>query len=366
MRHDEPGNSLRPWTCSGAQGAQCGPGDTVDLYNVTRGFTGVRKRRDRGRGHAHTERGAGGGGTRGNTRASRRGRGALPAGVWGDSLRGLLPHTAGLDPGWARSPSLFSSVGTELRLCLGAPGPAPRGRDSQGKSGINDTHLLTRGFWGSRLSRAPWLGAPCKAALKGSAGATVEVKFSRRRSISRLDGQLLAGFGSCQAAGHRQVPFPCHVTSGQRGIWLRQSNWEGDRGEGQGRGTGDGEREVADSLIISESLGQDHTQRSSRGASCTKRPWTPGPRLSTSLRPHSIWCPCPRLALGASLRDHLTVRLAGPGLSTGLRGPSVPCEVFLTTRFGFLFPAKDASFGLRVTWRTQNHASRPASAPAVT
>lgn len=158
----------------------------------------------------------------------------LPAGVWGDSLRGLLPHTAGLDPEWARSPSLFSSVGTELRLCLGAPGPAPRGRDSQGKSHINDTHLLTRGFWGSRLSRAPWLGAPCKAALKRSAGATVEVKFSRRRSISRLDGQLLAGFGSCQAAGHRQVPFPCHVTSGQRGIWLRQSNWEGDgRGKSQ-------------------------------------------------------------------------------------------------------------------------------------
>lgn len=44
VRHDEPGNSLRPWTCSGAQGAQCGPGDTVDLYNVTRGFTGVGKR----------------------------------------------------------------------------------------------------------------------------------------------------------------------------------------------------------------------------------------------------------------------------------------------------------------------------------
>lgn len=112
VRHDEPGNSLRPWTCSGAQGAQCGPGDTVDLYNVTRGFTGVRKRRDRSRGHAHTERGAGGGGTRGNTRASRRGRGALPTGVWGDSLRGSRVTACGDS---SRTPLGLTLGGQDLR-----------------------------------------------------------------------------------------------------------------------------------------------------------------------------------------------------------------------------------------------------------
>lgn len=79
-----------------------------------------------------------------------------------------------------------------------------------------------------------------------------------------------------------------------------------------------------------------------------------------------IWCLCHHLAFITSLQGHLPRRLAWPVTSTGLGGPSVPCEVFLTNQFSLLLPAKDTGFGLCVTRRTQNHAFCSARAPAMT